>query len=360
MEDTAVSRKRARVSDSHDATQIDAGPQPASGDSAAIRDADYWFEDGNIILVARVVSFKVYKGLLAEHSPVFRNMFLIAQASPRSAAEQSADGCPVVYLDDTPEDLHQLFKFIFPLGASIRLNQAPMIDIEMLAALIRLDHKYELPSLHQQALSFLSTYYMADFDAWADGNNATHWSPEPIHAITAIEIVRLTNTPSILPTAFYQLATLSPEVLLAGRGTPTTTWHCLPQAELATCLRFRDVLVVLNMQAAFTLFKTSGATCIAQGHCSMYLCHVLDYTGQGEPPHTLASSRILDSWVPNIEQENAPMGMRTRSMCHSCKADFATRERGMRREAWRKLPSLLGLTSDGWDEEPANAGGENW
>ncbi|KAH9900671.1 hypothetical protein C8Q73DRAFT_675165 [Cubamyces lactineus] len=369
MDEAAASRKRARTSNSQDATRPNAGPQSGGGDSAAVRDKDYWFEDGNIVLVARGISFKVYKGLLAEHSSVFRSMFLVAQASPQPA-EQSVDGCPVVYLDDAPEDLRQFFKFIFPLGSSIRLNQGPAIDIDMLAALIRLDHKYELPSLHQQAVSFLSTYYTTNFDAWADGANATHWHPEPIHAITAISIARLTNTPSILPTAFYQLATLPPAVLLAGytsstptpastnasesRDAPTMTMHRLSQTELALCLQFRDALLALNMESAFALFKTTNVTCTARGHCSMYTRHVLDYTGQGELPHPLASNRALDSWMPNIEQEHAPLGFKHRSMCRNCRADFAYREREIRRETWRKLPGILGLTIDGWDEEIGN------
>ncbi|KAJ8502110.1 hypothetical protein ONZ51_g164 [Trametes cubensis] len=364
MEEHTASRKRARASDLQDATQPDAGPQPRGGDSAAVRDRDYWFEDGNIVLIARGVSFRVYKGLLAEHSSVFRSMFLVAQASPQPA-EQSIDGCPVVYLDDAPEDLRQLFKFIFPLGTSIRLNQGPTINIDMLAALIRLDHKYELPSLHEQAISFLSKYYTTDFDAWVDGTNATHWRPQPIHAIVAIGIARLTNTLSILPAAFYQLATLPLEELLAGYAAPagesgsmpTMTWRRLPQAELLLCLELRDALIALNIETAFSLFKapTSPPSCTTRGHCAMYFRQLLEYASQGELPHTLASSRALDSWLPNLEQEHAPLVFKHRSACRNCRSEFASREREMRRETWRKLPGLLGLIIGGWDEGAADA-----
>lgn len=92
-------------------------PQP--GTQFFIRDENFWFEDGNIILAARSVGFKVYKGLLAEHSTVFRSMFVVAQGA-HAAGEQAPDGCPVVPLDDSPEDLRQLFRLIYPLTSNIR------------------------------------------------------------------------------------------------------------------------------------------------------------------------------------------------------------------------------------------------
>ena len=85
---------------------------------AASRDSDFWFEDGNIILISQGVAFRVYRGLLAEHSGVFKSMLHVAQAAP-DAAEQ-AYGCDVVQLDDLAEDLRGLFKIIFPLSKNLK------------------------------------------------------------------------------------------------------------------------------------------------------------------------------------------------------------------------------------------------
>ena len=83
------------------------------------RDSDYWFEDGNIILVSRGVAFRVYKGLLGEHSAVFGSMFDIGRA-PQAASDQ-AYGCPVIRLDDSPDDIRGLFRLIYPLNRTLRL-----------------------------------------------------------------------------------------------------------------------------------------------------------------------------------------------------------------------------------------------
>ena len=38
------------------------------------RDNDFWMEDGNVILVAQGVGFRLYKNLLADRSLVFADM----------------------------------------------------------------------------------------------------------------------------------------------------------------------------------------------------------------------------------------------------------------------------------------------
>lgn len=58
-----------------------------------------WFEDGNIVLEAEGTVFRIYRGTLARHSPVFEAMLSFPQ--PGSAVEpESMDGLPVVHMAD--------------------------------------------------------------------------------------------------------------------------------------------------------------------------------------------------------------------------------------------------------------------
>lgn len=66
---------------------------------AATRDADYWYDTGNFIIVSQGVAFRVWKCLLQEHSVVFRSM--LAQSV---TAGDLVDGCFVVMLDESPND----------------------------------------------------------------------------------------------------------------------------------------------------------------------------------------------------------------------------------------------------------------
>ncbi|KAH9925669.1 uncharacterized protein BXZ73DRAFT_103202 [Epithele typhae] len=50
-------------------------PSPNQRTSPAeMRDADLWFEDGTLVLVVENTAFRVFKGLLTLHSPVFKAM----------------------------------------------------------------------------------------------------------------------------------------------------------------------------------------------------------------------------------------------------------------------------------------------
>ena len=70
------------------------------------RDQELWFEDGNIVLLARDTAFRVYRGLLTRHSVIFRDLFSMAQ--PSSA--ETMESCPVVHISDSPDDLRYLLR----------------------------------------------------------------------------------------------------------------------------------------------------------------------------------------------------------------------------------------------------------
>lgn len=72
-------RKRARTSSLRAIANSHGEIEPVAERK---RDAEFWYSDGNIILVARDVEFRVFKGILAEHSPVFRDMFSLPQPAP--------------------------------------------------------------------------------------------------------------------------------------------------------------------------------------------------------------------------------------------------------------------------------------
>ena len=74
------------------------------------RHPDFWFDDGTIILVAQQTGFRVYRGLLASQSTVFSDML----SASSSSFDESLDGCPIVQLTDSPQDLAYLFGVLIP------------------------------------------------------------------------------------------------------------------------------------------------------------------------------------------------------------------------------------------------------
>lgn len=117
-----VTRKRARTSSSASASNTQDDATKGSGDEpiSRKRDEEFWYSDGSVILVAQDVEFRVYKGLLAEHSPVFSDMFSLPQPPPASepVATLSVDACPIVHLSDSSEDLRHVLHAYMPKGGT--------------------------------------------------------------------------------------------------------------------------------------------------------------------------------------------------------------------------------------------------
>lgn len=96
----------------------DSRPGTQDGQEMRRRDEKLWHEDGNIVLVARNVEFRVYRGVLSKHSSVFADMFSLPQpSSPRTATTTAVDPveqCPEVVLGDSPEDLRYVLRALLP------------------------------------------------------------------------------------------------------------------------------------------------------------------------------------------------------------------------------------------------------
>ena len=113
-----MTRKRARV----EAEEQIAGLHPPvslGNNSPSTRiavnnvlrqDDELWYEDGTIVITAQDVAFKVYKGPLIEHSPVFNDMLSLPQPST-STTDAS---CPIIPLHDSPDELRHVLQVLMP------------------------------------------------------------------------------------------------------------------------------------------------------------------------------------------------------------------------------------------------------
>lgn len=62
------------------------------------RHSSLWFDDGNIIIAAQGVGFRVHKSVLSAKSPVMKDMFSL----PQPADAEKMEMCDVVHLEDDP------------------------------------------------------------------------------------------------------------------------------------------------------------------------------------------------------------------------------------------------------------------
>ena len=74
-----------------------------------LKSDELWFEDGTVVLRAGGVVFRVYSGILARHSPFFKNLL----ALPQPANARTYEGCPLIDMEgDSAQDVRD---FLFAL-----------------------------------------------------------------------------------------------------------------------------------------------------------------------------------------------------------------------------------------------------
>ena len=74
-----------------------------------VRSSKFWFEDGNVVLQAEHMQFRLHRSVLSMHCPIFRDMF--ACSLPENGP--TVDGCPLVHLSETLEDVKNFVKILY-------------------------------------------------------------------------------------------------------------------------------------------------------------------------------------------------------------------------------------------------------
>ena len=90
----------------------DAQPAPLN-DGTIQQDQDFWFNDGNIVIIAQVVAFRVHMSVMARHSDVFAGLFAVPQPPPHGIPVGMFDDVPSVHVSDTSYDIRMLMRALY-------------------------------------------------------------------------------------------------------------------------------------------------------------------------------------------------------------------------------------------------------
>jgi hypothetical protein len=92
-------------------------PSPPPEPPSLTQHADLWFCDGSVILQAEFTLFRVHKSQLSRRSIVFSDMFALAQppvmTTHATLADETYEGCPVVRLHDSADDVANLLLALY-------------------------------------------------------------------------------------------------------------------------------------------------------------------------------------------------------------------------------------------------------
>nr|VWP01114.1 Cytochrome P450 51 [Ganoderma boninense] len=341
MSDNGRPLKRARISETASSPDV-----PESSTSANLPHLfephhEFWLPDGNIILVARAIGFRIYRGLIAAQSTVFEDMF----ASSSTDANEIFDGCPVVHLSDSPEDLVHLVRVLLPKSQRL-YNRPASRPFSEISALVRLAHKYHIQDVQDQALASLQGSVLSShFEDWF--KESTMPIIDNIDMIGIANLARLTDTLSMLPGALFVCTLLSPGELLRGLTREDGTVEHLSADDLRRCLEGQRTLAIeVSLLPSRIFARTPAVGCSTPAHCQPWCLHTLVCIVSSE--NIAARQTSLGSWRNTIVPPASDGGMNTAKLCGACEKELLRRDRHERWKVWKRLPEIFGIDIEGW------------
>ncbi|KAJ6536303.1 hypothetical protein B0H19DRAFT_1271093 [Mycena capillaripes] len=176
------------------------------------RTAELWFDDGNIVLQAGRCQYRVYRGILAAFSSVFRDMLTF----PQPPDSELVENCPLVRLHDSAAEVTVFLRAIF--DSSFFMPFPATTTIEIIVGCLRLSHKYGVDYLCRRALVHLSSGFDTNLSCWDRGSmyggdggypevEKSSWKMQTVHpTYMIIKLAREVGALWILPDALYCLA----------------------------------------------------------------------------------------------------------------------------------------------------------
>ncbi|KAJ7188689.1 hypothetical protein C8R46DRAFT_28025 [Mycena filopes] len=238
----------------------------AAVETPPITRSEIWYEDGNVVLQVQQTRFRVFWGLLTQHSSFFRDMYGL----PQPPDQPTVDGCPVIILHD---DLADVTHLMHALHTPTFLAQSAL-PLPVIGALIRLGRKYDFPDLFHSALArltFENPTTLKEYDAL---------SPMKAYRLTRIvtyrgvlmdiiTLARENDLLTVLPCAYFRAVLhYSAKELFDGFDETSVVPSPFDQRQ---CILGRDTLIKARFERRYTLGWLMGLEfpgCTAPAECA--------------------------------------------------------------------------------------------
>ncbi|CDO73029.1 hypothetical protein BN946_scf185007.g83 [Trametes cinnabarina] len=177
-----------------------------------IKDSDFWFTDGNIVLMAMdfhlgasSMAFCVHRGLLSRHSDVFGLSFEAGLPNPTTAdILGTVADCPIVRISDSYHDFKCFLRAVYD-----GYVPGDVLSFAEAAALVRTGHKYCAPLVQNVGLEILAPRNFEDL--WS---LVLHFREEAIEATNLFATVAPGSPAHLI--AFYRCSQLEIRTILTG------------------------------------------------------------------------------------------------------------------------------------------------
>ncbi|KZP11459.1 hypothetical protein FIBSPDRAFT_756717 [Athelia psychrophila] len=286
--------------------------------------SEFWLKDGNVILQAENMQFKVYRGILSLNSTVFSDMFSTPQPP---SGQELIEGCPIVHLSDTSADVTIMLEAICQRRYVANGDALPFTVV---AAFLRLGNKYDIEVLRADALKRLFYEMPSVLEAYEARAAWSMIRKDNKHTkLDMANLAREQNLLSALPIAWYRCC---------------WAWH-LPASMFKTKLNTQDAIICATSYVPLMKLQQETTFSWITFPPSKYprcqknaICRAARSELAIKMFFPVATLTCLERW------DQAWGG----DMCSVCvKIAMAEHDDG-RRRFWEALPGIFGL--HGWEE----------
>ncbi|TFY73272.1 hypothetical protein EWM64_g10740 [Hericium alpestre] len=292
---------------------------------------ELWFEDGNIILVAEGVGYRVHRSMLCIHSEIFNDIFGVADP----ASSDIFDGCPVIALPDTREDIYNMLKAIH----FRQVESKP--SFSLIVSLLRVATKYMINDLRTEIIGILCAIFPTTLEAYEASSKT--YCPEDVAPIVVVHLGMAYNVPTIIPAACYLVALMDPNESILDEGDISSVIWSMRMRSRDQLMEVIEVSVRRSYQ--LTAFPTAANPTTCQPppfawrslDCSRQDCNGISDNRKYRLERTCRrlSCDILKRRKPMVSMGHA---------CDACEACLADYWAEIRRRIWEFLPELCGYT----------------
>jgi hypothetical protein len=298
---------------------------------------DLWFNDGTLVLRAEKKLFRVYGGFLGTVSSFFHHMLSIR---PPEEGNVMFEGCPIIVLDDSANDLTSFLKAIFyPRSVfctllSIQYSDPPTFsffeapptptDLRTVESVLRLSCKYDAAYFKSRALSHLNSTFPMTLNGWNNRDKNRTIPPLDPTPFTVIQIAREFDLDWLLPSVLYCICshpieeTLDPSLI-----------HDEEVRQM--CINGRQKLLVMQAKEALHM-STNPVITSCSDKCPSTMRYFADVLCGLETAGLLNYFEDITSDYPD-------------NFCRSCRADFGETCTVAGQKMWNELPTVFGLSS---------------
>ncbi|KZP19037.1 hypothetical protein FIBSPDRAFT_1045789 [Athelia psychrophila] len=310
------------------------------GDHIDLVRSDVWYDDGNVVLQAQNAQFKIHKSILVHSSAVFRDMLSLPQ--PPLEDTYVVDGCPVVHLSDSAEEVRYILQAIFQRKY---VADEEKIPFAVMSAFLSLGGKYNIPKLRTEATKKLYREFpinLRDMDALGKAWATIDTSEVKNEYMELVILARRERVLSVLPSLLYQCCKCySVSEILQGlvrnNGSPLLL---SPEDQLACLAGHRKLCEAQTKTTfdwafgAFTSQDITSRKCRSSIQCDHARRQFLS-TARLYP---VSDVRGLIRWRDSF----------SKGLCATCAIKAKEHHNMGRAKFWERLPVLLGLPP--WSE----------